>query len=238
MTSPDKHSAFPITNIQEQNEAVLTEKETINGLPVISAEDFSKFYSTDIRAMGSESSTTFNFQGYVRETRPGRDQGVFYKDVLATNGILKDGLQVGIHIGTDGVSSYRAGGREAESQSDIREYDIYITVPGALQKKLGIVCHHDSCMPRDVFKKHYADYSSQVIDSIQSEEGWIVYRSRLEPATDNLARIKAESLHQSLVAYIESGKPLDAIEEYIRNTEDMLDDIDESKLKELLSNNR
>ena len=201
----------------------LVHQEMKEGLPVISAEDYVRFYNTDIRAAGADTAVTFNFQGFVKEEREGYIQGTFYKDTMATNGILKAEGHEGIHVSTDGVIDYSASGNyQMKSLEDVGEYDIYIKVPGKLQVEKMCVVRYESCTPESEF-----DGDSEELERTRSEDGYIVMRLKLEPREDKLARQKAELIHNQIVRFVERGGALHEIQDRTRSLENRLENISE-----------
>ncbi len=200
-----------------------TQKEFKNGLPVMSAEDFCRLYETDARKHGEKSTTTFDYQGYVRYEAPEYDEsGVFYNDAMATNGLLKDDTQEGIHVGTDGIVHYNAlTNKRMKGPEDIGEYDMYIKVPGELQKKLGIVCMSDDC--DTVESRLEAGLDQDEIEEEQNSSSWIVLRLSLNPKEDQQVRTKVQFIHTQTARYIERGGPLDRLTEFVRRVEDLLE---------------
>lgn len=224
-----EHGNFPATCPQcKKSESGIVRREYKEGLPVINAEDYEKMYSTDIRAAGSDKSATFDFQGFIKDERDDYEKGFFYKDAMATNGILKEeGEHNGIHVGTDGIIDYNMllENHRMESSADVGEYDIYITVPGKLQKEKGVVCLNDSCQPASEFEDDEAE-----LERAQSGEGWIVMRLGLDPKDDSLARRKVQFIHEQIVKFIERGGDLSEIEKRTRELESQLMDLDEKDL--------
>jgi len=176
--------------------------------------------------LGEHGAATFDFQGYVRESRENYEKGISYRDVLTTNGILKGNEHTGIHIGTDGIINYNAyeGNRKMKGPEDIGEYDIYIRIPTALQKEKGVFIQYGRCSPaNEVSAEELKEIYSRQIDSCKRygiEPGeHIVIRLDLEPKNDPSARKKAQAIHIAILRHIESGQPLDKIENLVRNLE-------------------
>jgi|GEM_PF-6832315 hypothetical protein len=139
-----------------RREGKMKHQETKEGYPKLSFAEYRRMYETDIREFGAKSAATFDFQGYVSLPKEYGGPKDVFRDVLATNGILKDDEQPGIHIGTDGVKSDRIDGKDMNGPGEVREYIVYITIPGSLQKRLGIVCRNDSCHSIEQFRKKMA----------------------------------------------------------------------------------
>ena len=198
-------------------------QETKNGLPVMSVEDVRRFYHTDAREHGEKSITTFDYQGYVRYEAPDYEPGVFYNDSMATNGLLKDDTQEGIHVGTDGIVDYSAltANRRMQGPEDVGEYDMYIKIPSKLQKKLGVVCMYDSCYAVEDRLERGDDEKS--IKRSQDQLGWIVMRLAMDPKEDDQARIKAQFIHTQTARFIERGGQLDRVSEFVGRLEDLLE---------------
>ena len=213
-----------------KNSALMTVKgkETKNGMPLIDSEEYLRLYQTDIRQLGEKNAVTFDFQGYVKEDREGYDKGTFYRDAMATNGLLKEEGHEGIHVGTDGIVDYSFLERNHKMKGphEVGEYDIYITVPPELQKKLGVYCSGDSCRSLSEF-----DGSEDELKRIFNNGGWIVIRLMLEPHEDPLARQKAQIIHWAIIEYIEKGEPLHRIEKFVSKLEADLIDLDEMHLR-------
>jgi len=107
------------------------------GLPVLTVSEFSGLYRT---SSSDNVVRTFDFRGYVEK----EDGGIMYVDVLAAN-ILRGG----IHIGINGITSYRNRDTRndmMDGPEDVAEYDVYITIPGQTQRRGRVVCHMDTCM--------------------------------------------------------------------------------------------
>ncbi|TSC59186.1 MAG: Uncharacterized protein Greene041619_22 [Candidatus Peregrinibacteria bacterium Greene0416_19] len=199
-----------------------TAPEYRNGLPVLTPEEFRTNYNTDQGINGIGSMTTFDFQGYVRTK-----DGVHFKDVLATNGLLKTETCKGIHVGTDGIVDYSAmtENRQMKGPQDVGEYDMYILVPGEIQRQTGCVCECDSCRRLDDFNG-----TKEELEKIYSGEGYIVIRMMLDPKEDPHARDKAAIIHDLIVHHIRAGKPLYEIESLQREWEGRLMGISENDL--------
>lgn len=203
--------------------AGLAHAETKNGFPVISASNYERLYNTDVREAGQDAVLTFNYRGYVRFDAPGYVPGVYYKDALATNGLLKDNDQPGIHVGTDGIVDYGTllANHRMLRPEDVREYDIYIKIPGTLQKKLAVVCKYDSCL--SLKEALDGGFNKGEIEGVwNASHGWIVIRTHLKPTTDPLARAKVEVIHDSIVKFIERGGGLNEIESLVQRLETAL----------------
>ncbi|MBT4153103.1 MAG: hypothetical protein HOE53_00450 [Candidatus Magasanikbacteria bacterium] len=223
------HKNFPSTCLHcKKEQTKLEPTETRDGLPVIKAVLYERLYNTDIRAAGEDSSSTFNFQGFVDEDREDYHPGVAYRDSLATNGILKEaGQHDGIHVGTDGIIGYSADNTRMQSPADIGEYNIYITIPGKLQKEKGVFCRYDSCFRVETF-----DEDPENLEDIHdSKKGWIVMRLGLDPKEDLLARRKVEFIHAQIVRFVEEGGDLSEIKVRTRALENVLIDLDETDLQ-------
>jgi hypothetical protein len=161
--------------------------------------------------MGADRAATFNFQGFVIEE--GR---TYYRDVLATNGILKGPGHEGVHVGADGVVNYRAKMENLtmNSPSQVHEYDMYITIPSALQREKGVVCINDRCMSQEEFLEQH-DYPELEDAYTREDIGYIVDQIEYDPEKDPLARQKIEYIHLHVVRYIEIGRPLEQIQRFI-----------------------
>ncbi|PJA45456.1 hypothetical protein CO174_03050 [Candidatus Uhrbacteria bacterium CG_4_9_14_3_um_filter_50_9] len=193
-------------------------QEYHEGLPVVSLEDYKRLYNTDIREAGVDSAATFDFQGYVRVSQDGVEKLV-YQDVLATNGIQRAGDHDGIHVGIDGIRDYSdlMGHWTMQDASEVGEYDVYITVPKALQQEQQIICYGDRCISLDEYREFYlmdGDETSDVYES-QADKGWIVMRLDLEPKQDPLARKKVELVSMAIVKYLEEGSPIPELNELV-----------------------
>ncbi|MBI5135055.1 hypothetical protein HZA86_02380 [Candidatus Uhrbacteria bacterium] len=201
-------------------------QELHDGLPVISSEEFSRLYNTDVRALGSLTAATFDFRGFVRAIQ---GVGEHYVDAMATNGLRKDEQQPGIHVGTDGITNYSYN-RPMSSPKQVGEYVVYIEVPGRLQKKMGVVCKYDSCFTADGFKKQF-DTDDQEIAQIQVQEsGHIVVRLSVDPKEDTLARQKAKVIHDAITKYIENGGAVEQIKDRVADLEERLQDVSSEDL--------
>ena len=213
----------------------LDQKETKNGFPVMSAIDYGRLYDTDVREAGQDAILTFNYRGYVRFDAPDYEPGVYYKDSLATNGLLKDHDQRGIHVGTDGIVDYDAlsENHRMRGPEDVREYDIYIEIPGKLQRKMSIVCRNDECFSLEEALQR--GYDVEDIEEIwNSDRGWIVMRTHLEPAADPFARAKAQLIHESIVKFIERGGELTMIESFVKRLEAVIEGADPQEIAKRL----
>ncbi len=183
--------------------------------------EFRKYYDTDSCAVG-EGTATFDYQGLVKLG----DGNIIYKDVLATNGLLKSGSHPGIHVGTDGIVHYSSHqNHDMKGPEDVGEYNIYITVPGEIQKKTDSYCQYDSCYQATRF-----DGTADELREIQSSEGWIVMRLSIDPKEDPHARDKVAIIHQAIVHHIEQGRPLYQIDELVRGLEDRLMEMTEADM--------
>lgn len=228
--SRDKISTL-VHQVQNDNSGI-EYIEHKNGFPVIRSEEYSRIYNTDIRALGDDGAATFNFRGYIREDRPGFQKGVFFKDALATNGILKSNGHEGIHIGIDGVISYDGphDNHQMKGPEDIGEYVVYIEVPTELQRELEVVVSNDSCvsalsLSADEVEDLYAFQEQMAKDYKTPASSYIVVRLDLNPKKDKLARDKVVLIHTKIIQYIESGKPLYLLQDIIRNLEEDLKNI-------------
>lgn len=204
--------------------AELTVLETRDGMPVISEAEYSRLYNNDIRAAGAETSATFDFQGFVKT-----ENGTFYRDALATNGILKGENHPGIHVGTDGIVDYSeiTRNRSMEGPNDVGEYDIYVTVPGALQQELRVYCMNDNCTAV-ADAPYFVD--AEEIEQAQQDIGYIVIRTMLKPQDDSQARRKAELLQMAIVKHLEAGGSPANIMELVNTIEGRFEDADEKAL--------
>lgn len=227
-------AAEGIININD--EAEITAQETKNGLPVISEADYLRLYNTDIRAAGAESSVTFNFRGYVRTA-----EGVFYREVIANNGIARGDAEKGIHVGTDGIVDYDAmyENHRMQGPEDVGEYDIYLIIPPEIQKRLNVVCRYDSCYTvEEVVQEElgFGDDEATIREDIKrrqenSEGGWIVIRLGLDPKRDPLARKKVEFIHQMIVSHLEQGGSPSEIKSLAQDLDELLSDMDLEALR-------
>ncbi len=104
---------------------------------------------------------------------------------------------------------------------DVGEYNMYIKVPGELQKKLGVVCMYDSCYT--VENRLERDHDQEEIDRDQSSMGWIVMRLAVDPKEDDQARIKVQFIHTQTVRFIERGGRLDRVSEFVGRLEELLE---------------
>jgi len=216
-----------------KKQTAMEHEESYRGLPLLDSEDCWRLYNTDVRVAGEDTSVTFDFQGYVRETRPEMiNYGTYYHDVMATNGILKAEGHNGVHVGTDGITNYSdyAGMHKMESPNEVGEYDIYITIPGDLQKQTSCVCDYDSCYSVSEYTEKF-NTDQKEIDRLQNSKGFIVIRLRIEPKEDPLAREKVLTIHQAIVKWIENKKPLHQIKDMVHRLEEELMDLDEDELK-------
>jgi hypothetical protein len=200
-------------------------------------------YNTDIRAAGEGKSATFDFQGFVRETRDGYQKGVFYKDAMATNGIFKNEEHDGIHVGTDGIVNYNStfDNHRNKSPADVGEYVVYISVPGKLQRERGCIVKYDSCRSVGEFKNTFGVKQEEVEEAWLEDSSSIEMRLGLKPKKDPLARKKVELIHSEIVRFIEGGGRLEEIADMARDLEDDLVDIsaeDFAKRKRLLETNK
>lgn len=210
----------------EAKKTELKHVETKNGLPVMDAAEYDRFYNTDIREFGEDIAATFDFQGYVRYEEEGK-QKELYKDVFATNGLLKEIGGEGIHVGTDGIRDYDTPSR-GTGPENIGEYDVYIKIPPEIQKAKDVYCMFDDC--RSV--ENAPDYvEKDELEHAQGQVGWIVIRTVLEPERDKLAREKARAIHLAIVKHIEDGGRLDQIKNLVYQMEDKLKGMDEANLK-------
>ncbi len=197
--------------------------ETRNGFPVISEADYREYYTTDRSALG-EGVATFDFQGFVQSSDETGKTQTRYRDVFATNGLLKSETCDGIHVGTDGVTSYDDATRAMQGPNDVGEYDLYVMIPAEIQKQTGSVCVGDSCMTREEYVKRYGEEPEEL------HKGSMAFRLLFDPETDPLARDKARFVHMNVTAHIEQHRPLPEIATLIRTLEHELQDISEEDL--------
>lgn len=128
-------------------------------------------------------------------------------------------------MGTDGIVDYDEidKNRRMQGPSEVGEYDVYITVPGALQKRLGVVCLLNSCMTEaEASRRRYSQ--SEVSQAHKQEKGWILMQLRLNPKMDSVARAKAEAIHATIVRFIQEGGELNRISALVSELEDTLED--------------
>jgi len=214
----------------------LKKVEYRDGLPVIGEGDYWRLYNTDIRALGEKNAATFNYRGFIRsEDEQGRT-AESYRDVLATNGLLKSADHPGIHVGTDGIVDYSALDRNHRmaGPEEIGEYDVYVDVPTAIQREQGVVVSYDSCFPAEEYQKQYGGDPDDLYGG--REHDYIVMRLNLDPKNDPLARRKAEVLHGHIVDFIQSGSKLDGLTDSVRDLEKDLqrlkaDDLEQRRLR-------
>jgi hypothetical protein len=214
--------------------AGLKHVEYKDGLPIISAEDFTRMYHTDIRALGTQGAATFNFQGYFRDTRPGYINGTFYRDVLATNGILKGNGHNGIHVGTDGIIGYEGAveNHRMKNPKEVGKYIIYIDVPTALQRELNVVVSNGSCIsalsrPPNEVEEIYESQEKLAKETRDTASSIMVIPLDFDPKQDKSARKKTVLIHTKIIQFIESGKPLYMLADMVENFEDDLKNISE-----------
>ena len=197
--------------------------EMRNGFPVISEDEFRKYYTTDRGALG-EGVATFDFQGYVQGTGENRQTQVRYRDVFATNGLLKSETSEGIHVGTDGVVHYDHATQAMQGPNDVGEYDVYVMIPAEIQEQTGSICVGDSCMTKEEYVKAYGE------EPEKPHNGAMAFRLLFDPETDPLARDKARFVHMSVATHIEQRRPLPEIGSLIQKLEHELEDISEEDL--------
>jgi len=75
-------------------------------------------------------------------------------------------------------------------------------------------------MSVDNAAKHFDEPAS--VKSAQSEDGFIVIRTMLNPQGDPLARARAHALQESIVQYINDDRPLDRLKDFIEGKEEQL----------------
>lgn len=185
-----------------------------NGLPVTPFEDYQRLYETDVRHFGEDVSATYDYRGYVHFNREPGENKTLYRDVLATNGVLKELGGKGVHIGTDGVLDYTNGmpDRESQGPESIHEYNIYINVPPETQKAQNVFVLLDGCFPVEG-KPSYMD--EEDVTYAQGRDGYIVMRLDLDPAKDPLARKKAHFIHESIVQHLQNKGSLADVEKLV-----------------------
>ena len=205
--------------------------ETYNGMPVMSEDDYIRFYNTDAKAMQNVlegSTTTFNFQGYVRTD----DGNLYYRDAMATNGLLKTDKHEGIHVGTDGIIDYNEmfGNHRMKEPEEVGEYDIYIKIPTEIQREKNVVCSCDSCETVESYKESFRVNDEQ-IRSEQSEQHYIVIRTGLDPKKDPYARQKIYLIHEAIVKHINDDGPLNEIADLVIEMETKFEELPAGKFK-------
>ena len=181
----------------------LTPVEYKEGLPVITGKQFEHLYNTDIRAFGSHSAATFDFQGFVRdEGNVSQKVELAYRDVLATNGLLKGGNHKGIHIGIDGIANYWQDKNNMQSADEIREYDVYVSIPAEIQKKHGCFCRDDGIEPASGYDS--SDDEPTVDDYYRTnKEGSVLVRLMMDPHDDKYIRDKIRYINSKIIEFIE-----------------------------------
>ena len=178
------------------------------GLPLITRSEYEKYYGTK---SNNDVVATFNFVGYVEE----EDGSIQYMDVTAVNGLR------GIHVGIDGVRSYRDGMlNPPQGPEDVGEYDMYVTVPPEVQVAEGVMCRFDDCESVESFRKSEAKWSTQEgiqneIDNCQSDTGWIVSRLRFRPKKDPDVRKRVTVLAMAINDYLKMGGGLDELSSFV-----------------------
>lgn len=212
-----------------------------DGFPVITAETYRRLYRTDVRAAGGESCATFDFQGYVQGVDPKRRRS--FMDAIATNGIQADESQPGIHVGTDGTTSYDdLDGKFMNRPGQVGEYLLFISIPGPLQRKMGCVVRYDGVVSVANFKEEYEEYGDpdqtnekldDVYGRVNQGGNMIVKRLPFEPGEDPLARLKVAALHQAIVAHLQKGGNLHTDEKYHDVIDDMIGEIEELRERDL-----
>jgi hypothetical protein len=217
---------------KQEASAALENTETYRDMPVISEDDYIRFYNTDAAAMQNVlegSTTTFNFQGYVRVKENGN---LYYRDAMATNGLLKTDKHEGIHVGTDGVIGYDImfDNRHMKGPEDVGEYDIYIKIPAEIQREKNVVCHSDSCETVGSYKEKHGPDVDDEIHSNQSGQHYIVIRTGLDPEKDPYARQKIYVIHQGIISHIKEGGRLEEIEDLVREMEKKFEELPNEKL--------
>ena len=124
-----------------------------------------------------------------------------------------------------------------KSADEVGEYNVYVTIPGVLQKELGVICRNDSCESIEEFKKTwgYEDDDEELQENIdrahQSNKGWIVMRLSLDPTEDPLSREKVRFLHLSMVDFLEKGGSVVNLENMTRKLERELQSVTADTLK-------
>ncbi len=105
------------------------------------------------------------------------------------------------------------------SPNDVGEYVVYITVPPEVQKKECVYCACDDCqaVPSSGEENDYP--SEDDIENYQSEKGYIVSRLCTCPEDVEDARKVISILNVAITQYIERGKPLDKLRDFIYGAE-------------------
>ena len=213
-------------------ETDVTRTDVHRGMRVLTAEEYKNNYRTDVRSHSEDSLTTFNFTGYVRGYDPDNPESLIYRDVIATNGLLADETQRGIHIGIDGVIDYNriTGNHRMTGPEQVTEYDMYVTIPAELQKLHNCYCIFDSCR---AVPENPEDYVTDDIErAYEQEEGYIVIRLSLDPGEVPAAREKVLFLNDRLVQFVADGGRLEEIEDFVRDLQDELLELDEAASQE------
>ncbi len=218
-------------NVRGDVAATLVNQETKDGMPVLGADEYWRIYETDMRKIDEAAVATFDFRGFVREDREGYlKQGSYYRDALATNGIRKGDGHDGIHVGTDGIVGYSDDNNHSmRGPNEVGEYVMYIRIPGAVQKELGVYCLRDSIHRVSDFDPTNERLS---LDQIQASQQYVVIRLPLEPKEDPLARERAVALHTWVVGLLEKGDSRVAfLNNIVSEAANALNDMSQEELK-------
>ncbi len=196
-----------------------TEALAAQGKPeAMSQEEFQQRYNIDNYAHGEDKFATFDYQGMVHT----RDGDVIFKDVMATNGLLKSDGNDGIHVGTDGIVGYSAlsENHRMKGPQDVGEYDMYIKIPAAIQQATNSYTQYDQCFAASEF-----DGTPQELREMRENENYVVIRTNLNPHEDSLARQKMRIIHEGVITHIDNGGKLEQISELVSAMESRLDQI-------------
>ncbi len=188
---------------------VFSENKPRNGFPVIWESKFKELYKAESStAFPNQKKTeiaTFNFQGYTR------DRNYFdYKDVMVTNGLLRNNQNEGINVITEGFAQNYSPDDPPLGPNSVKGYEMRITIPRDLQDELGIVVCSGIC-----YSKTDAE-SFMTIEENRDPEGIVLINTGFEYESGPKIREIIEKIHYYVVDYITQKKlPLNEIQKFV-----------------------
>ncbi len=107
-------------------------------------------YERRIQPREAGRANTFDFRGYVSETRADFKQGRFYRDTFVNTGLWNDRKQKGVYIAVDGINTHHTDDHfDIREPSDITSYHLHIELPPELEKNLRIKAQAETFMDFD-----------------------------------------------------------------------------------------
>jgi hypothetical protein len=217
-----KETVERVRKIQEATSSIIEKK---NGFPVISRKVFDDCCSIKSEDLINDKGTaTFNFQGYVSADEYCPETFV---DTQVTRGILKDENQRGVSVITDGTLINKNG--------EAAGYTFSIGFSDELAKKFNIFCTRKNCFEAGEYKERFGVDDEEILRLKNSGFARSFDIRLLNQKNDPLKRKKAEYIHEKIVEYINEGKPLHRIAEYVKALEVVVNGFNEENLSKKLS---